>query len=236
VSAVTTAQRPGVRDFLARHRGGGLFTETFSQRLGAGFAVLAHRRDIPPTALTIGNLVLGLAAAGFVIAAHGRLPSVVVGLGALLLWHVAYGLDCGDGQLARVTGRTSAAGKRVDVLSDVALQIALVAAVSEVAMDRDPRPPAWLVAAFAGTWLVNLVTSILQQGDTAQSLVSGSSLPIRLVKLIRDYGAVVTLVGLVLAFVPQWTIGLMIAFTAVNGLFLAASIAAAARASLRPVA
>jgi hypothetical protein len=38
---------------------------------------------------------------------------------------------------------------------------------------------------------------------------------------------------LVLAFVPQWTVWVMVAFTAVNGLFLLASIAASARASLR---
>ena len=100
-------------------------------------------------------------------------------------------------------------------------------------MTYEPTPPAWLIAAFAGTWMVNLVTSILQQGESAASLVTGSSLPVRLIKLIRDYGAVVTVIGLVLAFVPQWTVWVMVAFTAVNGLFLLASIAASARASLR---
>jgi phosphatidylglycerophosphate synthase len=235
---MTTVDRPTAADFLARHRGGGLFTETVSQRLGARAAVLAHRRGLAPTVLTLGNLVIGLAAAGWVIAAADRLPALAVGLPALLLWHTAYALDCADGQLARVTGQTSPAGKRVDVLCDVALQIALVAAVSEVAVRQaEPAgsgtaPPTWLIAAFAGTWLVNLVTSILQQGTAAQSLVTSGSLPVRLIKLIRDYGAVVTVVGLVIAVLPGWTVWLMAGFTAVNGLFLLASIAAAARASL----
>jgi phosphatidylglycerophosphate synthase len=150
-----------------------------------------------------------------------------------VLWHIAYALDCSDGQLARVTGKGSPAGARVDVLCDVALQVALAAAVAAVAVRHDPAPPAWLIAAFAGTWMVNLVTSILQQGESAASLVTSSSLPVRLIKLIRDYGAVVTVVGLVLALVPQWTIWLMVAFTVVNGAFLLVSIAASARASLR---
>src|SRR5207244_9637763 len=95
------------------------------------------------------------------------------GLGALVLWHVAYALDCADGQLARVTGQSSSEGARVDVLCDVALQIGLVAAVSTVAAHYAPRPAPALIAAFAGTWMVNLITSILQQGGSAASLVAG---------------------------------------------------------------
>jgi phosphatidylglycerophosphate synthase len=225
--------QPTAADFLARHRGGGLFTETVNQRIGAFMAVAAHRAKLPPTALTLANLILGLTAAVLIIGTQGRLPAAVVGLIALVLWQVAYSLDCADGQLARVTGQGSPAGARVDVLCDVALQIALVAAVASVAVRYDPRPPAWLIAAFASTWMVNLVTSILQRGESAASLVTGSSLPIRLIKLIRDYGAVVTVVAVVLAVVPQWTVWLMVAFTIVNGAFLLVNIAASARASLR---
>jgi hypothetical protein len=94
-----------------------------------------------------------------------------------------------------------------------------------------PATPAWLVAAFAGTWMVNLVTSVLQSGPQAASMVPSRSLPVRVVKLVRDYGAVVALAGLVLAVAPQWTIWLIVAFTVVNGGFLLASIAFAARRS-----
>ena len=230
---MTTVDQPTAADFLARHKPSGMFTNEISQRIAARFAVAAHRAKLPPTALTLTNLILGLTAAVLVIGAHGRLPDVVIGLVALVLWQVAYALDCADGQLARVTGTGSPAGARVDILCDVALQVALVAAVSAVAVQHDPAPPAWLIATFAGTWMVNLVTSVLQQGDSAASLVTSSSLPIRLIKLIRDYGAVVTVIALVLAFIPQWTVWLMVAFTVVNGAFLLVSIAASARASLK---
>jgi len=225
-------------DFLARNRGGGLFTETVNQRLAAQLCVLAEQRGLHPTMLTLGNLVIGLVASAGVAAMagpmrHGSVPAAVVGLVALVLWQLAYTLDCADGQLARVTGRTSPAGKRIDILCDVALQIALVAAVCAVANAYHPMP-VWLAAAFTGTWMVNLVTSVMAQGDAAQSLVASRSPVVRTVKLIRDYGAVVTVLALGIALVPRWLIWLVVAFTLVNGLFLVASIAAAARASLRP--
>jgi phosphatidylglycerophosphate synthase len=226
-------------DFRARHRGGGLFTETVNQRAGSYLAAGAERFGLPPTALTLANLVLGLVAAVFVgVLAHpmrdGSVPHVLVGLVALVLWQLAYSFDCADGQLARVTGKASPAGGRVDVLSDVALQIALVAVVATVGHAYRPGTPTWLVAAFAGAWMVNLVTSELQKGGSAQSLVTSGSPVVRLVKLVRDYGAVVTVIALVIAFVPQWTVWLMVAFTVVNGLFLVASIAAAARSAWSP--
>jgi phosphatidylglycerophosphate synthase len=232
-----TAAQHSPADFLARNRGGGLFTETVNQRTGAYLCVAAERLGWPPTALTVANLVLGLFASALVIAlapamAAGVVPAPVVGLAALLLWQSAYSLDCADGQLARVTGRSSPAGARLDILCDVALQISLVVAVSTVAHAYTPGVRPWLIAGFAGTWMVNLVTSTLQHGDTAASLVTARSTPVRLIKLVRDYGAVVTVIGLGLALVPAWTVWLMAAFVLVNGGFLVVSIAASARASL----
>ncbi len=227
----TLSSHPTAADFLARNRGGGLFTETVSQRAAAYLCVLAHRLGLPPTALTLANLVLGLGASiGVVLLAHDM--NVVLGLAALVVWQLAYALDCADGQLARVTGRTSPAGKRIDILCDVALQIALVASVVAVANAYRPDLPSWLGPLFAGTWMVNLVTSVLQQDTAAHSLVTSNSPVVRVVKLVRDYGAVVTVIGLTLAFAPQWTPWLLVAFTVVNGAFLLVSIAATARASL----
>ena len=54
-----------------------------------------------------------------------------------------------------------------------------------------------------------------------------------MVKLIRDYGAVITLAAVVLTIAPQWTIWLVGLFTLVNAGFLAASIAFAGRQALR---
>jgi phosphatidylglycerophosphate synthase len=237
VTAVTRPARHTAADFLARHKSSGLFTDGINQRIGAYMSVAAERLGLPPTALTLANFVLGLAAAALVVLAapamaDGRVPAAVVGLVALGLWQLAYSLDCADGQLARVTGQASPAGARLDILCDVALQIALVAAVASVAHAYNPETRTWLVAAFAGTWMVNLVTSALQQGAAAASLVASRSTVVRLIKLVRDYGAVVTVIGLTLALVPAWTVWLMAAFTLVNGGFLLASVAASARASL----
>ncbi|WBB78637.1 CDP-alcohol phosphatidyltransferase family protein [Micromonospora sp. WMMD882] len=239
-SATTLAEpsRPTVADFHRVNRGGGLFSESISQWLGAVFALAAQRLGLKPTALTVTNLVLGLAASVTVVAsadrvAAGAVPAWLVGLVALVGWQVAYALDCADGQLARVTGQGSAAGARVDVLCDVAAQIALVTALGAVAVAQRPSTPVWLVAAFAGTWMVNLVTSVMQAGPNAASMVTSTSLPVRLVKLVRDYGAVIFVAGLVLAFVPALTFWVIVAFTVVNGGFLLASIAFSARASLR---
>ncbi|MFY1705039.1 CDP-alcohol phosphatidyltransferase family protein [Micromonospora sp. WMMA1923] len=238
-SATTLAEpsRPTVADFHRVNRGGGLFSESVSQWLGAVFALVAQRLGLRPTALTITNLLLGLATSVTVVAlapavADGSVPAWLVGLVALVGWQVAYALDCADGQLARVTGQGSPAGARVDVLCDVAAQIALVAALAATAVAQRPDTPTWLVATFAGTWMVNLVTSVMQSGPNAASMVTSTSLPVRLVKLVRDYGAVIFAAALVLALAPALVFWVIAAFTLVNGGFLLASIAFSARASL----
>lgn len=238
MNTLAEPSRPTPADFYRTNRGGGLFSEAISQRIGAAFASGAHRLGLRPTTLSITNLTLGLITSVIVATlaepvATGRVPAWLVGLVALVGWQVAYALDCADGQLARVTGQGSPAGARVDVLSDVAAQIALVAALSATAVAQSPSIPAWLIATFAGTWMVNLVTSVLQAGPHATSMVTSTSPLVRLVKLIRDYGAVIFVAALVLLFAPSLTSWVIVTFTAINGGFLLASIAFAARTSLR---
>ncbi|GIF11426.1 CDP-alcohol phosphatidyltransferase family protein [Actinoplanes teichomyceticus] len=230
--------RPTAADYYAVNRGGGLFSEAVSQRIGAQLAVFAYRNRLSPTVMTIGNLGIGCLTSFVVIAAAGPVAAGsgfgwLVGLLALLGWQLAYAFDCSDGQLARVTGQTSAAGGRLDVLCDVAVQSALVAALSATAKAQEPDTPAWLLAAFAATWMVNLVTSVMQHGEQASSMVTSRSLPVRAVKLVRDYGAVIAVAGVLLTVAPQWTVWFVALFTLVNGGFLAASIAFAGRAALR---
>ncbi|MGK5679807.1 CDP-alcohol phosphatidyltransferase family protein [Actinoplanes sp. URMC 104] len=229
---------PTAADYYAVNRGGGLFSEALSQRIGARLAVFAHKHDLSPTVLTVFNLGLGglvsiVVVASAVPVADGRFWAWPIGLLALVGWQLAYAFDCADGQLARVTGRTSPAGARLDVLCDVAVQISLVAALAATAEAQVPDTPAWLLAAFAGTWMVNLVTSVMQTSDKAASMVTSRSLPVRLVKLVRDYGAVIALAGLVLTVAPQWTIWFVGLFTLVNAAFLAASVMFSAREALR---
>ncbi|WP_067509546.1 CDP-alcohol phosphatidyltransferase family protein [Actinoplanes sp. TFC3] len=232
------AAPPTAADFYQVNRGGGLFSEAVSQHLGSRIAVFANKHRLAPTVLSVGNLGLSCLVSFVVVAAAGPVADGTiwawpVGLLALVGWQAAYALDCSDGQLARVTGQASTAGGRTDVLCDVAAQIALVAALCATAAAQVPATPAWLLAAFAGTWMVNLVTSVMQTGAQASSMVTNSSLPVRVVKLVRDYGAVIALAGVVLTVAPQWTVWVICAFTLINGAFLAASIAFSGRQALR---
>lgn len=239
----TTAMRATipVREFYSVNKGGGLFSEATGQWIGATLASTGQRLGLAPTALTLVNLLIGLATSVTVIVlaepvAGGTVAAWPVGLLALVGWQLAYAFDCADGQLARVTGQTSAAGARTDILCDVACQIALFAALSTVAVAQEPDTPTWLVAVFAGTWMVNLVTSALQSGPAAASMVPSRSLPVRVVKLVRDPGLIFFVAALILLFVPAWMIGFVIAFSVVNGGFLLASIAFTARKALAPPA
>ncbi|SNY58285.1 CDP-alcohol phosphatidyltransferase family protein [Paractinoplanes atraurantiacus] len=237
-SPPTDSTAPTAADYYAVNRGGGLFSEGLSQHIGARIAVQAYKHKIAPSVLTVLNLGLGCLVSFVVVAAAGPVAdgdvwAWPIGLLALVGWQLAYAFDCADGQLARVTGQTSAAGGRLDVLCDVAVQISLVAAIAATAEAQVPDTPAWLLAAFAGTWMVNLVTSVMQSGAQAASMVTSRSLPVRVVKLVRDYGAVIALAGVVLAVAPQWTIWFIGLFTLVNAAFLAASVVFSAREALR---
>lgn len=239
-SATTSTEpvRPGIADFYRTNRGGGLFSEAISQRIGAAIAVAADRLRLSPTTLTLANLAVGITVAITVVTfaervAAGAVPSWPIGLLALIGWQLAYAMDCADGQLARVTGQGSPAGARVDVLCDVATQIGLATALAATTMAQRPETPIWLITLFAGSLLVNLMTSVLQSGPSAASMVPSTSLPVRVVKLVRDYGAITAAAGVVLTVAPVWTVWVIVALTVVNGGFLVASIAFAARAAVR---
>ncbi|HZE39782.1 MAG TPA: CDP-alcohol phosphatidyltransferase family protein [Stackebrandtia sp.] len=226
-------------DFLSHKRGGYLMTYHVSQRVGAAFALAAHRAGAAPTALTLINLVISLGTAALTIAvtpaAHaGHLPWWPIAIVVLIAWQVAYALDCADGQLARAAGLGSAAGGRVDILCDVAAQTGFIASVAAVTVAYAPGTPSWVVAAFASLWMVNLVTSILQkEEETASSMVSSKNIVVEIVKLIRDAAVIFLVMPLILIVNPGWMVWYMAFFAAVNALFLAASIAFTARDALR---
>ncbi|MCC3765960.1 CDP-alcohol phosphatidyltransferase family protein [Glycomyces sp. TRM65418] len=231
-------QRPAHRpaDFLAANRGGGLATLYAAQRGGAVFAYAAWKAGLKPTHLTLVNLVVGLAVSAGVIAylpaARDGAPWWPVALAALVLWQVAYMLDCADGQLARVTRTGSEAGARVDILADIAIQASVVAVVVAVVRAYTPEIPAWCGAAFAALWMTNLVTAVMAKEDDGVSLVKSGNIIVRLIKLVRDYGFVIAVIALALLR-PESMAAVMLFFGAVNALFLLASIASNARASLR---
>lgn len=226
-------ERPRLVDYYRVNKGGGLFSEATGQWIGAALAATGYRLGLAPTVLTLTNLAIGLATSATVVVlaapvAAGTVPAWLVGLVALVGWQLAYAFDCADGQLARATDQTSVSGARTDILCDVASQIALVTALAAVAVAQQPQTPVWLVTTFVGTWMVNLVTSALQSGPAAASMVPSRSLPVRVVKLVRDPGAVFFVAALILMFAPALMVWFLVAFAVVNGGFLLASIAFAA--------
>lgn len=88
-------------------------------------AFLAKTR-VTPNQVTFASIaVFFLAVAAFV-----ALPGMFGLLLGLLLVEMSYIVDCADGQLARVTGRTSAVGAMLDFLMDELKAFLLVGAVS----------------------------------------------------------------------------------------------------------
>ena len=96
--------------------GGGMVTQIFSQRLGAMIAYLGCRTGISPNLLTLFALATSLG--GSLLYAFGSPGWMTVVLCALM-YQVAYGFDCSDGQLARATRRSSAYGGWLDVMADL---------------------------------------------------------------------------------------------------------------------
>jgi phosphatidylglycerophosphate synthase len=218
----------------ARSSGGYLFTTYVSDRLGSWFAAVAIRFHIHPTVVTLTDLGLAIVASTFVITQAPHLQSGwVPGLAALLLWQLAYILDCADGQVARVTGKTSSFGARVDVLVDFLVYAIVFSALVTVLTQRVELPVA-LVVLGAIVWPVGLLTFILagRDGNEGHSFSPRGGV-FGVIKLIGDNGFVLLVMGLWLFVHPQSIVIPVAAICAVNACFLVASIAREAYLSVR---
>jgi hypothetical protein len=89
-------------------------------------ALLLRHTPITPNMVSVSSFLSIVAAA----AAYTLLPfpqSVAVGLGFHILWHI---LDGADGDLARLTGRTSPVGEVIDGICDYAGHVILYTALA----------------------------------------------------------------------------------------------------------
>ena len=218
------------------HRGDGdLFTRLVNDRLGWSVAAVGIRLGIHPTVITLGNLSLAMIGSIAVITHAGQAHSWwAPGLIAFIAWQLAYVLDCADGQVARATGKKSEFGARVDILADFSVQSSIICSLVSV-ITHTSDGSMILLALFATTWPVNLITWVLTRadGNVEHSLVRTKSGVISVVKLARDYGFVVLVFSGWVVVAPQSLIIPVIAFTCVNVVFLAASIAREAWLSMR---
>jgi len=218
-----------------RARGGGfLYTRTVSDRLGTVVAAIGIRLGAHPTYLTIVNLILGIGGSVAIVAGRSpdrTAPLLVVGV---VLWQAAYIFDCADGQVARATGKTSAYGGSVDLFVDVAVQISVVVAVSDLMLSRHEIAGP-LVVLFASAWCMNFLTCILARGNDgiSYSLIASRSAFVSAAKLMRDYGFVILVLGTWLLASPSTLIVPVIAVTATNLVLLAGHIVRSVVLSVR---
>lgn len=218
-----------VTEFYRRARdhrgGGGLFTVRVNDPLGSWVAAVAIRFDVHPTVVTLTDLVLALVASAVVITQADHLHAGwLPGLLALVLWQLSYVLDCADGQVARATGKASSFGARVDVLVDFFVHVAVICALVTVLAQRTHLPVALLVG-FAILWPLNLFIGALARSDgNAGHSFSQRGGMVAVIKLVRDTGFVLFVMGVWLLVHPQSIVIPVVAVSTVNALFLLASI------------
>lgn len=115
----------------------------YAHRLDTLLTWVAERLGCSPNLATALSAAAGVAAAG-ALAAHWFIA------GALLI-QLHHLLDGVDGNLARVQGRSSTIGKRLDQLSDQLVRLVLFVALALVA-----HVPTWLTLAMLGTLYLDL--------------------------------------------------------------------------------
>jgi phosphatidylglycerophosphate synthase len=93
-------------------------TRNISYRLGAVLALMAERMGITPHAVTALSFLTGVGGA-CAVALSPDLPLWLAGLILFVTLHLAYGLDCADGVLARATCRASKSGGLLDKTADL---------------------------------------------------------------------------------------------------------------------
>jgi len=122
------------------------FNRFVARPLAVPVVALLARTRVTPNQVTLASLaVFVLAAAGLVaLPGHGGL------LAAVAVLTFSYVLDCADGMLARLTGRSSPFGSFLDFTFDEMKAYLLVAACGTRLALYDPRGTLWLYVALWG--------------------------------------------------------------------------------------
>ncbi|MGE3795539.1 MAG: CDP-alcohol phosphatidyltransferase family protein [Dehalococcoidia bacterium] len=203
--------------------------------LAGWVAALAIRFNVHPTVVTLTNMVLAVVGSAVVIFRADHLWSPwLPGLAAFVLWQLSYTLDCADGQVARVTGKASSFGARTDVLVDFLTNSLIITALMTVIAQQVDVPVALLVLGGV-MWPLSLLVYLLVRldGNRGHSFTQRQSGVITVVKLVRDDGFILLVVGAWL-FVDPMTVVLPVAvFCGTQFLFLLASIGREAYLSVR---
>lgn len=182
--------------------GGGLLTQVFSQRLGALMAYSGFRAGVSPNLLT--GLAMATSLVGSLLFAF-LAPGWAGTLLCALLYQLAYGFDCSDGQLARATQRSSEFGGWLDVMADlVSLLVMAFSILYWLAIKIDH--PGWItfigpLALATGRVLVLYSSKFTEKNTRASRGPShGVSLSKKLLWLILDTPTLLLIVCLLRDF------------------------------------
>jgi phosphatidylglycerophosphate synthase len=192
-------------------RGGGTFTVVVNQYIGSKLARAAIKLNLHPNYVTLLSGLVGVAGSALTILFLLDGQPKVAALTALVTWHLAYSLDCADGQVARETGNMSPRGAVLDLLVDfvghtsiaIALLVGTTGTVSGLFRD--------LYAVMVGTAFV--IAPYFE--GVYKALPKDLQMPERigygkLVWLLRDHGLHVTLLPVAIMLGPvylAWTTG-----------------------------
>lgn len=121
-----------------------LVNRYYAHRIDPVLTWLADRAGLSPNAVTLMSLAAGLAATSAII--NGSYP---VAASCIQLHHM---LDGVDGNLARAYDRCTEFGKRLDIFSDQAVNLAMFVSLAYVA-----DVPTWLAVSMVATFYIDLL-------------------------------------------------------------------------------
>ncbi len=124
--------------------------------MAAPLVMLFSKTSITPNQVTFLGALVFLGVIASLVCVSGSWGIVA----AALFLELAYLFDCADGQLARITGKTSMVGAYLDFLIDEFKALGLVGAFSVRMWMQHEGGDAWLIVGILGTALVCIATSL----------------------------------------------------------------------------
>src|SRR5690606_36875469 len=175
-------------------KGVSLYSRFVNRPLGRILAAALHRAGVGPNQVTLLSAVVTAAGLAILVSQD---PTVLSGVAVASLLVLGFALDSADGQVARLSNRSSPAGEWLDHVVDAAKMVAVHGAVLVAVWLRAPHETAWLLVPltfqvvatvmFAGGTLTELLKRTLPSGSTAHASSPPSTVR-ALALLPADYG------------------------------------------------
>jgi phosphatidylglycerophosphate synthase len=144
---LAAAQKPAARSAPA-------YSRFVNRRLGRYLTAWAFRAGLTPNGVTAISAVWTFAALILLVVFP---PSWILGIGVAIMLLVGYAFDSADGQLSRLTGRSSPAGEWLDHMVDATKVVSMPLALGLGFYLHSSTPVAWLIVPLIST----IVSSVL---------------------------------------------------------------------------